>query len=85
MSDTNGLSVYFYVNGIKVRFSDHSITNRDRMSNEICFSFGGNEFSFTQTLLKLRFESNDEFVEYGQIDYVRNDGKVLKAFGYKVK
>lgn len=85
MSDTNGLSVYFYVGDVKVRFSDHTITNRVRMNEEVCFYFGGNEFSLTQSLFRLLFENGDESVEYAQIDYVRGDGKVLKAFGYKKK
>lgn len=43
-SDTNGQSMYFKVfkkgdelNSIKVRFSDHNVTNQDRMSNEVHF------------------------------------------------
>ena len=45
-SDTNGMSMYFsvYKKGndletIKARFSDHSVTNIDRMANEAHFSF----------------------------------------------
>lgn len=83
MSDTNGLSVYFRVGELKVRFSDHGISNSSRMQNEICFKFGENEFNFSQSILKLQFELGYDNVEYGQIDYVRYDGRVLKAFGYK--
>jgi hypothetical protein len=82
MSDTNGFSVYFNVCGIKVRFSDHQITNINRMQNEICFYFNANEFSATQSILKLLFETGSKEVVYGQIDYITQSGKVLKAFGY---
>jgi hypothetical protein len=34
MSDTNGLSIYYTVNEVKYRFSDHSVTNYDRIMNE---------------------------------------------------
>lgn len=34
MSDTNGLSIYYIVDGVKYRFSDHSVTNYDRIMNE---------------------------------------------------
>ena len=38
-SDTNGTSVYFLYEGKKVRVSDHSVTNTDRVNNEIHFFF----------------------------------------------
>lgn len=39
-SNTNyGVSVYFNWNGKKVRVSDHSVTNIDRMANELHFQF----------------------------------------------
>lgn len=42
-SDTNyGVSVYFTWEGKKVRVSDHSVTNMDRMQNELHFSFDVN-------------------------------------------
>jgi hypothetical protein len=37
-STTNGTSIYFEVNGMKYRFSDHSVTNLDRVMNEVHFS-----------------------------------------------
>jgi hypothetical protein len=82
MSDTNGLSVYFNLNGFKVRFSDHQITNMTRMQNEICFYFDANEFNLAQSILKLMYKIGCANVVYGQIDYVTQSGKVLKAFGY---
>lgn len=33
-SDTNGMSIYFECDGVKYRFSDHSVKNIDRMNNE---------------------------------------------------
>ena len=39
-SDTNGISVYFTDrNGKKIRVSDHGVTNKDRMANEVLLSF----------------------------------------------
>lgn len=38
-SDANGISVYFIWQGKKVRVSDHSVTNLDRIQNKIHFSF----------------------------------------------
>ncbi len=38
-SDANGVSVYFTWNGKKLRVSDHSVTNIDRVQNEIHFEF----------------------------------------------
>ena len=37
-----GVSVYFSWNVQKVRVSDHSVTNMDRMQNELHFSFDVN-------------------------------------------
>jgi hypothetical protein len=38
-SDSNGLSLYFRdIDGIKYRFSDHSVSNKDRMVNEKHFA-----------------------------------------------
>jgi hypothetical protein len=82
MSDANGFSVYFNVCGIKVRFSNHQITNINRLQNELCFYFYDNEFSSTQSILKLLFETGSKDVVYGKIDYITQSGKVLKAFGY---
>ena len=33
-SDTNGLSIYYLVDGVKYRFSNHSVTNYHRIMNE---------------------------------------------------
>jgi len=34
ISETNGLSIYYTVNGEKYRFSNHSVRNYDRIMNE---------------------------------------------------
>lgn len=34
MSEANGMSIYFEINGNKCRFSNHSVTNSDRVFNE---------------------------------------------------
>lgn len=81
-SDTNGTSVYFNINGRKVRFSDHSISNLDRMNNESVIYFGGTKFAREQNILKLLFDIGDKSIEYGKVEYIRGDGKVLQAFGY---
>jgi hypothetical protein len=38
MSDTNGMSIYYDINGNKVRFSNHSVLSKNRIENEIHFS-----------------------------------------------
>lgn len=84
-SDTNGISIYFDINGMKTRFSDHSISNIDRMQNESTFYFGSNKFSSEQSILKLLYDLGDKNVEYGKVEWVRADGKVLYPFGYFYK
>jgi hypothetical protein len=34
VSETNGISIYFEIDGVKCRFSDHSVTNGSRMQGE---------------------------------------------------
>jgi N-acetylmuramoyl-L-alanine amidase len=36
-SDANGLSIYYLINGKKVRFSDHSVSNASRVFDEVHF------------------------------------------------
>ena len=81
-SDSNGISVYFKINGKKIRFSDHTVTNLDRIKNENLIFYSGNKFSKNQNILKLLYDLGDKSIKYGQIDYVRYDGKKLKAYGY---
>lgn len=84
LSTANGTSIYFEVEGIKVRFSDHSVTNQSRMSNECHFYFNGTKSSKEQSILRLRFMLGDTTVKFGQfVDFTTTSGKVIKAFGYK--
>jgi hypothetical protein len=59
-SDTNGVSVYFTnENGEKIRISDHSVTNKDRIQNEILLNFDTKTLGVGgKTGLKSNFESN---------------------------
>lgn len=84
-SDTNGISVYFDVDGVKVRFSDHSISNKDRMANEATFYFGNDSDSLKQSILDIKQKRGDNNIEYGQFRTIKRkiDGKELKAFGLR--
>lgn len=86
-SDSNGLSVYFDVDGRKVRFSDHSISNRDRMENESTFNFGDDVESVEQSVLGLRYDLGDTNVEYGKFRTWKrkSDGKEFLVAGYREK
>ena len=59
-SDTNGVSVYFTnENGEKIRISDHSVTNKDRIQNEILLNFDTKTLGVGGKIgLKSNFESN---------------------------
>ena len=87
-SESNyGNSMYFDVDGIKCRFSDHTLTNRDRMINEINFSINdvnseSTKFSNNQSLLKLKYRLGDKSISYGKISYLGRSGRYLDAFGY---
>ena len=37
-SDTNGISIYYRIKGMKCRFSDHSVTNTSRVREECHFN-----------------------------------------------
>ena len=72
-SDTNGVSVYFEdANGNKYRISDHDITNKDRLKNEISLRFdnkryGGGIYS--------EFEKNKKAVEQSLSTPKQQSGK----------
>ena len=94
-SDTNGQSMYFNVfdkdgNPIKVRFSDHSVTNKDRVFDEIHFSIDNvnsdyGKFMAEQRKLKIRERLGDESVVFEKIDYLMPSGRIVKAHGYTEK
>jgi hypothetical protein len=89
-SDTNGHSMYFRVDDIKIRFSDHSVTNIDRIHNEVHFNlFDGKkigttygDFSINQKLLSLKYNLGDKNILYHKRPMIMPSGKTLDAFGY---
>jgi hypothetical protein len=86
-SDTNGQSMYFKVDGVKIRFSDHAVTNLDRVQNEIHFDLkkigsDWSNFNVEQRLLELRYRLGDKTIKYGKRQILMPSGKYLEAFGY---
>jgi hypothetical protein len=86
-SDTNGQSMYFDVDGVKVRFSDHSVTNKDRITNELHFSINDigsayQNFATEQSLFNLRYRLGDERIRYGKRQMLMRSGKYLEGYGY---
>ena len=86
-SDTNGQSMYFDVDGIKVRFSDHSVSNLDRLRNEVHFIINKigsdwSNFNVEQRLLELRYRLGDKTIKFGKRQILMPSGKYLEAFGY---
>lgn len=62
-SDTNGVSVYFEdTNGLKYRVSDHSVTSKNRMENEILLYFDNKEMGYrgSEPTIKSRYKNNLE-------------------------
>jgi len=60
-SDTNGTSVYFEdKNGLKYRVSDHSVTSKSRMDNEILLSFDERLMGFrgSEPEIKSKYQRN---------------------------
>jgi DNA polymerase III sliding clamp (beta) subunit (PCNA family)/GNAT superfamily N-acetyltransferase len=93
-SDTNGQSMYFnvgsYENPIKVRFSDHSVTNIDRISNEVHFSLRNVNSEYTkfmneQKILELRYRLGDDSIVNEKREMLMPSGKLLQGFGYSKK
>lgn len=83
-SDSNGISIYFDVEGRKVRFSDHEISNSGRMENETTFYFGDKPYIIKQNYLKLKYDLGYKNIEYGKyFEYIRKDGSVLLSYGYR--
>lgn len=87
-SDTNGHSMYFKVDAIKVRFSDHSVTNSDRIQNEVHFHLNlkpkeYKDFQNDQSLMDLKFRLGDKSIVYGKREMLMPSGKYLIAFGFK--
>jgi len=86
-SDSNGLSMYFNVNGIKVRFSDHGYTNTNRIQNEVNFDIRnlGSEyqkFYIEQSLLHLEYKLGNKDILNTKRPMLMPSGKFLTAFGF---
>ncbi len=82
-----GKSMYFEVDGIKCRFSDHAVQNIDRVKNEIFFSVNDIDNEYTkfrneQSLLGLKYELGDKSIIYGKRPMIMRSGKMLEAFGF---
>lgn len=59
-----GVSMYLHCGLTKIRISDHSVFNFDRLMNEVHFSFGYNENSLRNTIEMVFFPERFETVKY---------------------
>lgn len=68
-SDTNGISVYFLTSeGVKVRVSDHSVTNIDRIFNEVHLKFPVKMLSLNKKVeVKNKFVLTPEMIEEARL------------------
>ena len=91
-SDSNGISIYFKINDLKLRFSDHTTTNKDRMFNEFHFRLKNEnnsellnnsiDFMNNQTILSIKKELGDTSISYGKREMLMPSGRFLTAFGF---
>lgn len=84
-STTNGASVYFKVgrkdgkgDTLKFRISDHSVTNRDRVVDEVHYSNSDPEQTRNEIYYRLGFPG----YKYGKTIVIMPSGRKLEAFGY---
>ena len=84
-STTNGASVYFKVSRkdgkgdtLKFRISDHSVTNRDRVMDEVHYSNSDPEQTRNEIYYRLGFPG----YKYGKTIVTMPSGRKLEAFGY---
>jgi KaiC/GvpD/RAD55 family RecA-like ATPase len=67
-SETNGLSIYYIVrykdNEVKARFSDHSVTNKDRVQNEVHYQISKLS-EFDKNTPKLMYKLGHPNYEFG--------------------
>ena len=82
-----GKSMYFDVDGIKCRFSDHTTTNKHRGTNEIHFQINdvnseSTKFNNNQALLELKYRLGYKSISYGKTPLLMRSGKYLEGFGY---
>ncbi len=78
-----GHSMYFKVGDIKVRFSDHSVTNTVRMNEEAHFKWNDKKAQVEQSLLRLKYLLGDENVVYKKIKLEMPSGNISEVFGYE--
>ena len=89
-SDTNGHSMYFKIDDVKIRFSDHSVTNIYRINNEVLFNLWDGkkigtpygDFAINQSILKLKYALGDKSIIYHKRPMMMPSGKMVNAFGY---
>ena len=87
-STTNGLSVYFSANykgySLKIRFSNHSVTNIDRMRNEIHFDnlLLDCDFHINSRISQIGYMFGIDGYKYGKADCKMPNGKIVKGFTY---
>lgn len=87
-STANGLSVYFkaYYNGleVKVRFSDHSVTNRDRMKDEVHFDKRRlkSKLYVDSKIAQIGYMLGIEKCRYGKALVEMPNGKIMKGYTY---
>lgn len=84
-STTNGASVYFKVSRkdgkgdtLKFRISDHSVTNRDRVVDEVHYSNSDPEQTRNEIYYRLGFPG----YKYGKTTVTLSSGRRVEAFGY---
>lgn len=61
ISESNGISIYLEINGLKCRFSDHSVTNTHRMFNEVHFDLPIKSFMGGKTVVANLFNRNLDY------------------------
>lgn len=85
-SDSNGISVYYKAikadKEVKIRFSDHSVTNINRIQNEIHFRFNMNESLIQNSINQIKFELGIKGYKYGKTKLIMPSGKLSEVFGF---
>ena len=90
-SDSNGRSIYYraYANNkeVKLRFSNHSITNLERMRTEVCLPIRHleNQTQINDFIAELCYKLSIEGYDYGKKNMVLRNGTKIKAFKYYKK
>lgn len=80
-----GHSMYFTIGDVKVRFSDHHVTNTSRVFDEAHFKWNDKRPQIEQSLLRLKYLLGDKNVEYKKIKLEQPSGRIMEVFGYEYK